>query len=104
MSYYNDSSNNKTREYMNIRQFRRSNRATKTEYRKKQASIDLSCLGFFSNPIEFHVSQHTMILGARLNTMSTKSLTINRLMRFPGGRKCENDSQVEGKKTHIVDT
>ena len=36
--------------------------------------------------------------------MSTKSLSTNRLMRFPGGRKGEKDSQVEGKKAHIVDT
>jgi hypothetical protein len=96
MPSYNDSANNNPRDYKNTTPCRRSNRATKTEYNKKQFSKDLSYLRFFSNPINFHVSLHTMILGARINTVFRKSLTIDRLMRFPGGRDSEHDSPVEG--------
>jgi len=39
-----------------------------------------------------------MILGARTTTLSRKSLTTDRLMRFPGDRKDENDSPTEGEK------
>ena len=39
-----------------------------------------------------------MTLGARTTTVSRKSLTTDRLMRFPGASEDENDSPTEGEK------
>jgi hypothetical protein len=100
---YKDSASINTREYTNIRQCPRNNRAAaKTEYNKQQPSEDNSYLRSFSNPIDFHVSRHTMILGARIQTVYRKSLTTDRVMRFAGGREGEHDLPVADEQHTLL--
>jgi hypothetical protein len=43
-----------------------------------------------------------MILGARIHTVSRKSLTTDRVIRFPGGREGEHDSQVDDEEHTLL--